>query len=174
MARHHDILMTTMTDEQKIFLSGEMSQVKNNWVLFFAQRNRPKQEVEGARVSSNAQRLCDGGELLERICESCWKVNFRVCVPARGEHCDRYFLLRLSQLTKNRNAAYTIFDVSGIFLSRGETKPVIFADLNGKKALWNKKNEFETKILTLKPKFPIWNRPYFYINIFFLFQNSVV
>ena len=103
-------------------------------MLFFAQRNRPKQEVEGASVSSNEQQLCDGGELLERICESCRKVNFRVSVPARGEHRDRYSLRRLSQLTKNRNTAYTVFDVSGIYhYSPWSDKIDFFTDFNDKK-----------------------------------------
>ena len=77
MARHHDDLITTMTDEQK--------------------------------------------DIFERF-DDCWseyanlaEKSIFVYAFRLGANIAIYILSpRLSQLTKNKNAAYTIFDVSGI------------------------------------------------------------
>ena len=117
-------------------------------------------------------------DIFERF-DDCWseyaslaeKSIFVYAFRLGGEHCDRYSLRWLSQLTKNINTAYPIFDVSGI-LYPGERQHWLFSLILTKKSLWNRKNQFETKILTLKPNFSNCNPTLFLYQYLLPFPNQ--
>ena len=50
-------------------------------IIVSAQRNRPKQGVEGASVSSDARRLCDGGEMCNWLLRTFFALKFNIYAP---------------------------------------------------------------------------------------------
>ena len=84
MARHHEDLAKTFTDEQKeIFERFHVA--KSETIEYrFRRVKPPKARSWQSRASAgDRQRLCGGGEKLGRVRKSCRSSNLRICLQAR-------------------------------------------------------------------------------------------
>ena len=90
MARHHEDLEKTFTEEQKeVFEKFHVARQKQLSVVFNAAKPSKAPSWQSRVNAGDRQRLCDGGERLERIYESCRSSNLRVCLQAWYEYSDR-------------------------------------------------------------------------------------
>ena len=84
MARHHEDLEKTFTEEQKeIFDKFHVASKKQLSVVFNAAKPPQATSCQSLAGAGNRQRLCDGGEKLERISEPCRRSHLHICIQAR-------------------------------------------------------------------------------------------
>ena len=85
MARHHDDLEKTFNEEQKeIFEKFHVARQKQLNVVFNAAKPPGATSWQSRAGAGDRQRLCDGGEKLERIYEPRLNRNLRICLPPRS------------------------------------------------------------------------------------------
>ena len=84
MARHHEDLEKSFTEEQKeIFDRFHVARQKQLSVVFNAAKPPKATSWQSRASAGDKQRLCDGGERLERVYEPCRSFYLRVCLQAR-------------------------------------------------------------------------------------------
>ena len=86
MARHHEDLEKTFTDEQKEIFE-KFHVVKSETIEYrFGRVKPPKARSWQSRASAgDRQRLCDGGERLGRVRKPCRSSHLRIRLPPRSK-----------------------------------------------------------------------------------------
>ena len=86
MARHHEDLEKTFTDEQKeIFEKFHVARQKQLNVVFTAAKPPKATSWQSRVIAGDRQRLCDGGEMLGRVRKPCRSSHLRIRIPPRSE-----------------------------------------------------------------------------------------
>ena len=81
MARHHEDLEKSFTDEQKeIFEKFHVARQEQLSVVFDAAKPPQATSCQSRAGVGDRQRLCDGGEKLERVYEPCRSSHLRICL----------------------------------------------------------------------------------------------
>ena len=83
MARHHEDLEKTFTEEQKeVFEKFHVARQKQLSVVFNAAKPSKATSWQSRVNAGDRQRLCDGGERLERVYELSRSSYLRICFQA--------------------------------------------------------------------------------------------
>ena len=112
MARHHENLEKSFTDEQKKIYE-KFHVAKSETIEYrFGRVKPPKERSWQSRSSAgDRQRLCDGGERLGRVRKPCRSSHLRIRLPPRSEVSDggsgRY-RISIAARTKNPCRSYSV------------------------------------------------------------------
>jgi len=82
MARHHEDLAKTFTDEQKeIFEKFHVAKSETIEYRFGRVKPLKARSWQSRASAGDTQRLCDGGEKLGRVRKPCRSSHLRICLP---------------------------------------------------------------------------------------------
>ena len=86
MARHHEDLEKTFTDEQKeIFKKFHVAKSETIEYRFGRVKPPGARSWQNRASAGDRQRLCDGGERLGRVRKPCRSSHLQICLPPRSK-----------------------------------------------------------------------------------------